>query len=157
MGGDFEIRFFDLTAPDDLFKDFSSKPQLWCIDIPDEVGRYAVDRKSFLAVGWLRSRPADCPVVGRAASRDFSNEVMDSFAVVGTFEEASLPPRRYRIDCVIESGTDSNGATDFMMVSKAATGDKARLRYTGPAPEVLLVFSRAISEQLVELVIINMR
>jgi len=105
MSSDFETRIFNATEPGDLLKDFSTKPQLWCVNILDEVGRYAVARKSFLAAALLRSRPADRPVEGRSGASDFSHDVMDFFGVVGTFEEARLPPRRLMIDCCIDSRT----------------------------------------------------
>jgi hypothetical protein len=94
---------------------------------------------------------------------------IDEFSVRGSFNESAIPPKRYAIECVVRlgMGIDNPGpatTTIADMVEEARSKQlsptvrfiNSRLRYFGPVPQDLLVFSRPIDDELTQVVIVDL-
>jgi hypothetical protein len=175
--GDFTMHAFSAATPAELFGDFSTRPQLWpegqqMSEFPRY--NYPTTRAEFSL--W-RPRPANRPIGGwqeRWDVKDTSERRsdIDDFWVGGVFKESAIPPKRYTIDCVVRltmmdmDNSWSAATTIAELVEQARLkqplptvipSTRSRLRYTGPAHRDLLVFSRPINDELVQLVILDLR
>jgi hypothetical protein len=147
---DFSIYTFDNIAPEEIFKYFVPVPQLWGeIRIP----QIASQPPSLQYYSARRMRPSQSPLGGWNEWKNSHAEwETDQFQLCsGIFKESALAPRRYIIDCIVEL-TIGIRPTE----PAAGRGFRSNLRYTGPAHGIM-VFSRPIDDDLVQLVIIDLR
>ena len=147
--GDFIAFTFDAVDPKDIFKGFSVQPQLW--------GTHKIEGgmiNQSTAFGGARSRPVDCPVGGLQERLDFSNQVMDHLEIRGAFQESRILHNWYAIDCMV--GLSLNNPTGFHW-NQFRPNQVAHLRYKGSVSVNFIVFSRSIEDELVQLVIIDVR
>lgn len=147
--GDFTLHASGATAPEELFKDFSSVPQLWGeIKIP----RMAAQPPPLRAQWSGRTRPGQSPLGGwkdwKGSNDAWETDRLDFCG--GVLEESAFPPKRYAIDCIIELTIGIRPA------EPAASRLRSRLHYSGRALG-LMVFSRPIDDELVQLVILDLR
>jgi hypothetical protein len=171
--GDFTMYNFPAAAAAELFRDFPTRPQLW----PDEKeipGFRGYDRRTTtigFPWGFYRNRPINDPVGVCERALDQRYAANDSFCVGGAFGETAIPPKRYFIDGVFQLTLDMQDTgpaktTIADMVEYARLGQSppptghtitSRLRYVGPPPSGLLVFSLPIDDELVQLIILDLR
>jgi hypothetical protein len=143
--GDFTMYAFGATTPQDLLKDFCPTPQLWGEINLTRFGRYDIHMLA-------RTRPGHSPLGGWKDWKVQGDEwETDRLGICGVFEESAIPPKRYVIDCNVAltigiRPTEPAGAPCL----------RSRLRYTGPA-RGLMVFSRPIDDELVQLLIFDLR
>jgi len=170
--GDFTMRTFASIAPQDLFIDFSPRPQLW-----HEIsltGPFAEDRRAratHLSGSFPRYRRADALLHQDKEPGDPACELVnDLLSIDATFRESAIPPRRCIIDCRLaltlgiryrrSPSFPVNGMFDVLGADGIATKTspaRSRLRYSGNAPRGLMVFSRPIDDELVQLLILDLR
>jgi hypothetical protein len=149
--GDFTMYAFGTIPPQELFKDFSPVPLFWAeVDVPRVAREAPLCRLRHSG----RSRPGHSPVGGwkdwRTPVDEWVEDRLDFYGAV--LEESALPPKRYAIDCSIVF-TIGIRPTD----PAAAARVRSRLVYNGPLPRGLYVFSRPIDDELVQLLILDLR
>jgi hypothetical protein len=172
--GDFTLYTFRLTDPADLLSGFYPRPQLW--PEKQQISAFHYYNYPTTGVGYScnRQRPANRPIGGSQERRDFNDTSEqpvdnDEFWVGGVFRESAFPPKRYYIDCTVrltigmpDTGPAITTIADIVekvrskQPSPILPSITSRLRYTGSARDLLL-FSRPIDDDLVQLVILDLR
>jgi hypothetical protein len=160
--GDFTMHTCSAADPPELFGDFATRPQLW----PDrtqisEFYRYNYPTNGAKFSMW-RQRPANRRLGEQWDLKGISKQRadMDEFWVGGVFKESAIPPKRYTIDCIVRLTSmdlQNEQARSKPPLPTVIPSIQSRLRYTGPAHRGLLVFSRPINDELVQLVILDLR